>query len=78
MDIDLRKLAAETLGRSALAERAGSSRPVSGIDAILLDKIAGADVELLKVAETIDPNNILKVYESLGGSYTAPREGVRR
>ena len=78
MDIDLRKLAAETIGRAALAERAVVERPLSGVDALALDKIAGADLELLKVARTLDPNNVLKVYESLGGSYTALSEGVRR
>jgi hypothetical protein len=73
MDIDLRKLAADTIGRAALAERGSVvERPLSGVDAIALDKIAGADVELLKIAESISPNDVLKVYESLGGSYTAP------
>lgn len=72
MDIDLRKLAAETIGRAALAERASVERPLSGVDKLALDKLAGADLELLKVAETISPNDVLKVYEKLGGSYTAP------
>jgi len=71
MDIDLRKLAAEVIGRPAIAER-GASVPLSAVDAMALQKMSGADFELLRVAETISPDNVLKVYESLGGSYTAP------
>jgi hypothetical protein len=72
MSIDLRKLAAETLGRSAFSERSVGLEQLAGVDAIALHKLAAADPELMKVAETLNPSNILKVYESLGGSYTAP------
>lgn len=72
MDIDLRKLAAETIGRSSFEERSGGLARLAGVDAITLQKLAGADLELLKIAESINPNDVLNVYESLGGGYTAP------
>jgi hypothetical protein len=80
MDIDLRKLAADIFGPSAFQckERHGGAEQLAGVDRILIEKIAGADPELLRVAATINPENITEVYERLGGSYTAPREGVSR
>jgi len=64
---DLRKLAAEVVGRAALEERFGPA-PMSALDAVLLTKVAGADPELLKVAETL-PGSLLENYEKLGGEY---------
>ena len=72
MDNDLRKLAADAIGRSSLQERSGGLAQLSGVDAIALHKLAGADLELLKIAESISPNDVVRMYESLGGSYTAP------
>lgn len=76
MDIDLRKLAAETFGPSVFTGE--SEGRASGVDLLLVEKIASADPELLKVAATLNPENITEVYERLGGSYTVSREGVRR
>ncbi len=67
---DLRKLAAEVLGSAALEERFGPKQP-SAVDSILLQKQASMDPELLRVAATFDPDNILDVYENLGGSYSS-------
>ncbi len=65
---DLRKLAADVVGRAALQERFGQ-RQLSALDAVTLEKIASADPELLKVAASFGSQNILKVYEDLGGQY---------
>lgn len=73
MDIDLRKLAAEVLGRAALEERF-ASRQLSALDAVLLQKQAGMDHELAAVAATINPDSVLNVYERIGGSYSSTRE----
>jgi hypothetical protein len=71
-DVDLRKLAAEVVGRAALEERYGSQRvALSAVDAILLHKSAQADRELLQVAAAFDTDSILNVYEDLGGSYAS-------
>lgn len=71
---DLRKLAAEVVGRAALEERFGPPR-VSAIDAILLQKQASADPDLLKVAAAFNTGKTLNVYEVLGGEYsTGARE----
>lgn len=67
---DLRKLAADVVGRAALEERFGPPR-ISALDAILLEKAASADPELLKVAATFDTGKTLGVYEDLGGSYSS-------
>lgn len=67
---DLRKLAADVVGRAALEERFGSPR-ICALDAILLEKSAAADPELLKVAATFDTGKTLNVYEDLGGSYSS-------
>jgi hypothetical protein len=67
---DLRKLAAEVVGRAALEERFGPPR-LSAVDAVLLQKSASADPELLKVAAMFDTGDTLNVYESLGGSYAS-------
>jgi len=68
---DLRKLAADVVGRAALEERFGSPR-VSALDALLLQKSASADHELLRVAATLDPSKkTMNVYEDLGGSYAS-------
>ena len=64
---DLRKLAADIVGRAALEERFGPA-PVSALDAVLLTKSAGADPELLKVAETL-PGSLLENYAKLGGKF---------
>jgi hypothetical protein len=70
MSTELRKLAAEVVGRAALEERFGSPR-VSSLEAVLLQKIARADVGLLRVAATFDTGKTLNVYEDLGGDYTS-------
>lgn len=66
---DLRKIAADVVGRAALEERFGSPR-VSALDAVLLQKMASADSELLRVAATFDTGRTLNVYEALGGTFT--------
>ena len=65
---DLRKLAAEIVGKAALEERFGTPT-LSALDQITLHKLASADPELLKVASAMDTGNMLKAYEDLGGSY---------
>lgn len=70
-DVDLRKLAAEVVGRAALEERFGS-RPLSALDAVLLQKSASADQDLLRVASSFETGNSLSVYEKLGGKYLTP------
>lgn len=64
---DLRKLAAEIVGRAALEERFGPPL-VSALDAVLLTKAAAADPELLKVAANL-PGRVMENYEKLGGKY---------
>ena len=66
---DLRKSAAEVVGRTALVERFGPP-PVSALDAVLLEKSASADKELLGVAAMLSTGGILELYEGLGGSYS--------
>jgi hypothetical protein len=66
---DLRKLAAEVVGRDALEERFGPPA-ISAVDAVLLEKSASADPELLAIAEGLGTGDPLKVYEGLGGSYS--------
>jgi hypothetical protein len=65
---DLRKLAADVLGRAALEERFGHPR-LSAVDIVLLHKTACADQELLKVAVSLGGRSSLRVYENLGGTY---------
>ena len=65
MEQDLRKLAADVVGRAAFEERFGSPR-LSALDAVLQQKTASADAELLAAV-----NGSLAVYESLGGKYRA-------
>lgn len=67
---DLRKLAAEVLGSAALEERFGPRQP-SALDAILLEKQASTDPELIQVASSFNTGNTLGVYENLGGSYSS-------
>jgi hypothetical protein len=67
---DLRKLAAEVLGRAALEERFGHPR-LSAVDIVLLHKQASADPQLLKVAASFNTGKALDVYEKLGGSYSS-------
>lgn len=67
---DLRKLAAEVMGRAALEERFGPKQP-SAVDSILLQKQASTDPELLQVASSFNTGKTLDVYESLGGSYSS-------
>jgi hypothetical protein len=59
---ELRKLAAEVVGRDALEERFGHPR-LSAVDIVLLHKMAAADPELLAIAGS------LSKYEELGGTY---------
>ncbi len=54
---NLRSLAAEVVGRAALEERFGPPH-LSALDAVLLEKSAAADPELLKVAATFDTGNM--------------------
>lgn len=65
---NLRSLAAEVVGRAALEERFGPPH-LSALDAVLLEKSAATDPELLKVAATFDTGKTLDVYEKLGGKY---------
>ena len=65
---DLRKLAAEIVGKAALEEWFGTPT-LSALDQVTLHKLASADQELLKVAASFGSENILKVYEELGGQY---------
>jgi hypothetical protein len=67
---ELRKLAAEVLGRAALEERFAHPR-LSAVDIVLLHKQACADPELLKVAASLEGRNSMRVYEELGGSYSS-------
>jgi hypothetical protein len=67
---DLRKLAAEVVGRDALEERFGTPH-LSALDEVLLHKMAAADPELLKVAASFEGRNSMRVYEQLGGSYSS-------
>jgi hypothetical protein len=67
---DLRKLAADVIGRAALEERFAEPR-LSALDAVLLQKTASADPELLKVASAFNTGKTLNVYETLGGSYSS-------
>jgi hypothetical protein len=64
---NLRKMAAEVLGSAALEERFGPKQ-ASALDAILLEKQASTDMELMKVAAALDPNNVLSTYKKLGGA----------
>lgn len=73
MGLDLRKLAAEVVGRTALQERFGSTT-LSAVDAVLLQKQASADPELLKVAAAFDTGETLNVYEKLGGKFVGVKE----
>jgi hypothetical protein len=66
---DLRKSAAEVVGRAALEERFGPP-PISALDAVLLEKSASADKELLGVAAMLSTGKTLELYEGLGGSYS--------
>jgi hypothetical protein len=63
---DLRTLVAETLGRDYFAPKQASA-----LDAILLEKQASTDPELLQVASSFSTGNTLDVYENLGGSYSS-------
>ena len=65
---DLRKLAAAVVGRAALQEWFGPAQ-LSAVDAVLVQKMAGADRELFRVAATFDTGKTLNVYEALGGTY---------
>jgi hypothetical protein len=67
---DLRKIAADIVGRDALEERFGPPR-VSALDAVLLHKMASVDPDLLRVAAALGTGKTLDVYESLGGDYSA-------
>jgi hypothetical protein len=69
---DLRKLAADVLGRAALEERFGHPR-LSAVDIVLLHKTACADQELLKVAVSLGGRSSLRVHEELGGKYAVGR-----
>jgi len=66
----LRKIAAEIVGRAALEERFGSPR-LSAVDAVLLQKMASADRDLLRVAATFNTGHALRTYEELGGGFDA-------
>lgn len=68
--VDLRKLAADVMGRAALEERFGPAH-ISAVDAVLLQKSASADPELLRVAAAFDTGKTMDVYEDLGGSYAS-------
>ena len=74
---DLRKLAAEVVGRDALEERFGSPR-LSALDEVLMQKAASTDVELLRVAASFETGSTLDVYENLGGRYGAGRAAARK
>ena len=52
MEVDLRKLAADVMGRAALEERF-ASRQLSAVDSILLQKQASTDPALIKVAQGV-------------------------
>lgn len=67
---DLRNPAAHVLGRAALGERFGAAG-LCAADAALLQKLANTDQELLKVAATLDFNQTLNAYETLGGGYSS-------
>lgn len=69
--VDLRKIAADVVGRAALNERFGSPPSISAVDSVLLHKVASADRELLKVAASFEGGNSMQVYEDLGGSYAS-------
>jgi hypothetical protein len=73
MEADLRKLAADIVGRGHLEERFGTPR-LSAVDIVLLHKMASADQELLAIAGS------LSNYEKLGGEYKAAVsiQGVRQ
>lgn len=73
MGTDLRKLAAEVVGRDALEERFGTPR-LSALDSVLLHKMGSADIELLKVAAKLSTGRVLDVYESLGGNFFQVKE----
>lgn len=64
MSDDLRNLAADLFGRNYFAPKQASA-----IDAILLEKQASTDPELIAVAAALDPSNVLRTYEKLGGTY---------
>lgn len=66
MSNDLRKLAADLFGREYF-----TPKQPSAVDAILLQKQAGTDPELIRVAATFNTGDTLGVYESLGGSYSS-------
>jgi len=71
MDIDvalIRKVAARQAGERALEERFSSPK-LAAVDAVLLQRAASADRELLKVAAVIRPDAPMAVYEDLGGTY---------
>jgi hypothetical protein len=65
---DLRKLAAEIVGKAALEERFGTPT-LSALDQITLHKLASADPELLRVASLMGTGDTLKAYEELGGAF---------
>lgn len=71
MDIDveqIRKIAARQAGERALEERFGHPK-VAAVDAVLLQRAAAADQELLKVAAALRPDAPMAAYEDLGGAY---------
>lgn len=70
MEVDLRKLAADVVGRAALEERF-APRQLSAVDSILLQKQASMDPELAKVAAAFNTGSIHDVYERIGGSYSS-------
>jgi len=67
---DLRKHAANTLGRSVLQERFGAAK-LCAVDVEMLQKLANTDQDLLKVAATLDSNQTLNAHETLGGGYSS-------
>ena len=69
MSIDLRKMAAEIVGRDALDARFGPPS-LSTLDQMLLLKAASADLELLQVAATLGAGRTMQAYEKLGGKYS--------
>ena len=67
---DLRKLAADTVGRAALEEWFGPPK-IGALDTVLLTKSACADRDLLKVAASLKAGKLLSVYERLGGCFSS-------
>lgn len=72
MDIDvnkIRKIASIEAGRRYLEEQSGPPK-VAAVDRVLLVRAGTADMELMKIACDLRPDDPTSAYEDLGGTYS--------